>query len=135
MEVNTSTSPLPAGVPKWLKLLHVFYKYLEHSPLRAREMWENPQIRIELDDIGFSDDIWYLRSMIHQLYGWHYLYRFGGMKWQGYSYLINLKGLHALVRHGLITEEQEEYARDTVLRILAQVDEKRYKRILQRLKW
>ncbi len=127
------SSPLHAGVPKWLKLLHVFYKYLEHSPLRAREMWENPQIRMDLDERGFNDG-WSLRSAINKLYQFHYVYRFGEIKWQGYSYLINLRGLDILKFRGLISEEQESYARDVVLRILSEVDERKYQRVIAQVK-
>jgi len=133
MAIETLSSPLREDYPKWLKLLYVFYKYVDYSPLKPRTLWDNPQMRMDIDEIPIKDR-WTLNSLIHRIYNFQYLYRFGDIKWQGYTYLINMKGLNALRRHKLLTEEQEQYARRTVLQILERVDPKKYHKVVINMK-
>ena len=101
--------------------------------MKPRTLWDNPQMRMDIDEIPIKDS-WTLNSLIHRIYNFHYLYRFGEIKWQGYTYLINMKGLNALRRHELITEEQEQYARPVVLQILERVDPKKYHKVIINIK-
>ena len=133
MEITASSSPLRERYSKWLKLLYIFYKYLDLSPISTRTLRENPQIIMDLETIGIKGD-WNLRTTLDRIYDFHYVYRFGEIKWQGYSYLINLRGLDILKFKGLITEEQEQYARPIVLQILQRVDPKKYHKVILNVK-
>lgn len=131
--IKLSSAP-PPTTPKWLKLLWVFYKYIDISPVRPKQLWNIYSPRVDIEKAGiYNYDTF--RIMIGWLYKVGYLYRFGEVSWMGYSYMINMSGLRKLCQHNLITKDQESYARMDVLRRLAEVDEERYRRVLARMKF
>ncbi|RLC74116.1 MAG: hypothetical protein DRI61_17180 [Chloroflexi bacterium] len=110
-EILKNTSPSPDSIinntdlPKWLKVLYLFYLFYDESPLTIRKMLSHPEIKRNVSILEL-DAPQYLRQVLVRLRSWGCLYCREVYKYGPKEYAISKCGVQKLYRKGLITEEE-----------------------------
>lgn len=118
----------------WLRFLYLMYYAVSYgySSLTPREIDRVFYYDLSLIPIKSLSRV---RELLLTLHKWGYLYRFGEEAWKGYSYMISVSGVNTLYKKGLINDSELSYARDYVLSMLRDIDEKKYQQVIHKMKW
>ena len=105
-----SQSPSPhaiytdANLPKWLKMLYLFYHFYDENPMTIRKMRTHPEIREALDIAELNNEG--INRLLARLKSWGYLHSKELYRYGPKEYAISKCGVQKLYRKGLITEEE-----------------------------
>lgn len=91
------------NIKKWVKVLYLFYKYFDESPLSVSELWKKEE---DIQKIGFNS-IRRLYEAVEKLRNWKCVhYKLDGGEYGPIKHMLSHYGAHALHRRGLITDEE-----------------------------